>query len=34
MKEASIEELSEIVGDTVANNLYQVLHEEEKDENK
>ena len=34
MKEASVDELSKIVGDTVAINLYQVLHEEEKDENK
>ncbi len=34
MKEASIEELSEIVGDTVANNLYNVLHEEDENENK
>ena len=32
MKEASIIELSEVVGDVVATNLYQVLHEEEKDE--
>lgn len=34
MKEASLEELSEIVGDTVATNLYNVLHEEEENENK
>ena len=34
MREASIEDLSKVVGDTVATNLYQVLHEEEKDENK
>lgn len=34
MKEASVEDLSEIVGEAVAKNLYQVLNEEEKDENK
>lgn len=34
MKEASLEELSEIVGDTVATNLYNALHEEEENENK
>ena len=34
MKEASVDELSKIVGDTVATNLYQVLHEEDENENK
>ena len=39
MREASIEDLSEIVGDTVAGdtvalNLYNVLHEEDKNENE
>ena len=34
MKEASVDELSKIVGDTVAINLYQVLHEEDENENK
>ena len=29
MKEASIDELSKVVGDVVANNLYNVLHEED-----
>ena len=29
-----IEELSKIVGDTVATNLYNVLHEEDENENK
>ena len=34
MKEASIEDLSEIVGEVVALNLYNALHEEEENENK
>ena len=34
MKEASVEELSKIVGEVVATNLYKVLHEEEDKNNE
>ena len=32
MKEASVLELSEVVGDTVAKDLYKTLHEEDNNE--